>query len=84
MYALNTYLGKTKTVSAKPIGFTSIVQIKSFFVWGFTLCKVGKPLQGRVLQEEKEEKDKKHLGKLFRKDLKIKCQVTSDLKAFRL
>ena len=53
-------------------------------MWGFTLCKVGKPLQGRVLQEEKEEKDKKHLGKLFRKDLKIKCQVTSDLKAFRL
>ena len=51
---------------------------------GFTLCKVGKPLQGRVLQEEKEEKDKKHLGKLFRKDLKIKFQVTSDLKAFRL
>ena len=32
----------------------------------------------------KRRKDKKHLGKLFRKDLKIKCQATSDLKAFRL
>ena len=31
-----------------------------------------------------EEKDEKHVGKLFWKNPKTKCQVALDLKAFRL
>ena len=36
---------------------------------GFTPCNIKQPLQGRELQE-KEEKDEKHIAKLFKKNPK--------------
>ena len=39
------------------------------------------PLQGMEM-EEKEEKNRKEIGKLFRKNWK-KCLLTFDLKSFR-
>ena len=36
---------------------------------GFTPYKAEKPLQGMKLQEIEEEKDVKHIRKLFRKNL---------------
>ena len=36
----------------------------------FSPCKTGQPLQGMELQEKKEEKDEKHIGKLVREDQK--------------
>ena len=41
------------------------------FLLGFTPCKVEKPLRGLELQE-KEEKDAKDIGKLFRNSTKKK------------
>ena len=38
---------------------------------GFTVCKAKQPLQGIELKEKEEEKDEKHLGKLFKENPKI-------------
>ena len=43
-----------------------------FFLLGFAACKTEKPLQGMKLQEKDKEKEENHVGKLFRKNPKIK------------
>ena len=48
-----------------------VLENNVFLLLGFTSCKAKKPLQGMKLQE-KEEKDEKHIGKLFIKNPKIK------------
>ena len=44
---------------------------------GFTQCKAEQPLWGMELQEKEEEKDEKHSGKLFRKNLQIKDALSN-------
>ena len=39
-----------------------------FFWLGSTLCKAEQPAQGMELQQKEEEKDGKHIGKLFGKN----------------
>ena len=50
----------------------SYALLRILFELEFSPCKTGQPLQGMELQEKKEEKDEKHIGKLVREDQKTK------------
>lgn len=50
----------------------SYALLRILFELEFSPCKTGQPLEGTELQEKKEEKDKKHIGKLFREYQKTK------------
>ena len=55
-----------KTTFKKP----SLIRVK--IVIYSTPCKAEQLLKGMKLQEKEEETDEKHIGKLIRKNLKIK------------
>ena len=50
----------------------SYALLRILFELELSPCKTGQPLEGTELQEKKEEKDKKHIGKLFREYQKTK------------
>ena len=45
-------------------------QLFLLLLLGFTLCEAEQSSKGMELQEKEEQKDKMHIGKLFRKNPK--------------